>query len=168
MGATKRGNTGDCRTVIGAAAALGVAEYDFFRFAHRRWFGREAEEKALERTFAAYMFQETVPPWVRHAAREVLRRERDGTLDAGALGAVRYRKTLAPHPAGKVIVAVAAAAWCMLYAVLLSTTYDPGTSAPITCASESGSRVYDVWVNLIAGREPPPCVPAGPARESRT
>jgi len=168
MDVTHREVARDCGVVTGAATALGVTEFDFFRFAYRRWFGREAEEKALERTFAAYMFHETVPPWARHAAREVLRREREGTLDTAARDAAPYRKTLTPHPAGKVIVALAAAVWCVLYAALLSTTYDPGTSAPITCASESGSRFYDVWVNLIAGREPPPCVRAQSAAGSRS
>ena len=63
----------DGRAVIDAAQALRIREYDLFRAAFRRWWGREADTKALERVFVAYMFHQVVPPWVRHFCRQTWR-----------------------------------------------------------------------------------------------
>jgi hypothetical protein len=154
--ADKQGPT-DCRIVMDAASALGMREYDFFRLAFRQWFGREAEEKALERIFVQYMFHQEVPAWVRHLGREVLLRRDRGEIVSAQMDIGRYRPPTYRHPLGRVYVALAAAAWLVLYTMLLNTQYDPGTSAPIHCQSQSGSRFIDIWAHILAGREPPPC-----------
>ena len=82
----------DCGAVAAAAEALGIGEYDFFRLGFRRWSGREPGGKALERTFAAYMFHQRVPPCVRHLSREVLKLQGSGTLDPGAFGLAAFER----------------------------------------------------------------------------
>ncbi|MDH3474938.1 MAG: hypothetical protein OEM59_14745 [Rhodospirillales bacterium] len=82
----------DARAVVEAAWALKIGEFDLFRLAHRRWYGAEADEKDLEARFARYMFQQSVPPWVRQFCREVLSRRQAGTLDRRAFGADTVRR----------------------------------------------------------------------------
>ena len=79
----------DVRDVVAAAYALRISEFDLFRLAYRRWHGREAAEKGLERVFVAYMFRCAVPPWVRHFCRQVLAEAREGRLERDAFGAGR-------------------------------------------------------------------------------
>jgi hypothetical protein len=153
----------DCRAVTEAALALGIGEFDFFRLAYRRWFGRQPDEHLLEKAFAAYMFGQAVPTWVRHLGRQVIDRRRRGTLDAESFGAGRYRDRVARHPHGPVLFAGAIAIWLVLFAMLLGTRYDPRTSPPSPpsrlCTGTTGSYFYESWANLLAGRPPPPCHP---------
>jgi hypothetical protein len=44
----------------------------------------------VERVFAAYMFHQHVPHWVRHFARRVIRDSEAGHLDPERLGVARY------------------------------------------------------------------------------
>ncbi len=147
----------DCRIVTDAAAALGVREYDFFHLAFHQWFGGEAEKKALERIFVRYMFHQEVPAWVRHLGREVLLRRDRGEVVSARMDIGRYRQPPSRHPLGRYYVALVAVVWLMLFSVILTTQYDPGTSEPIHCQTESGSRIVDIWTYILAGREPPPC-----------
>ena len=149
----------DCRAVVAAAATLGLREYDFFRLAYRRWFGRLPEEAALEAAFSRYMFAQAVPPWARHLSREVLSRRRQGTLDADALGAGRFRDRPARHPHGPLYFGAVVAIWIVLCGVILNTRYNPDASAPVPlCVTETGSTFYESWARLIAGKPPPRCV----------
>jgi len=84
--------TADARDVVDAALALQVGEFDLFRLAYRRWHGEEAEEKALERLFAGYMFHQRVPPWVRQYCRAVLQSQAEGRLHRAAFGAETVRR----------------------------------------------------------------------------
>ena len=84
----------DARAVVDAAWALQIGEFDLFRLAHRQWYGTEAEERALERRFAHYMFHESVPPWVRQYCRAVLERQREGRLDRRDFGADSVRRRI--------------------------------------------------------------------------
>ena len=86
--------------IIKAAEALRISEYDFFRLSFRRWSGREPDEKVLEQAFVAYMFHQTVPPWVRHLAREVLALEAKGRMNIRAFGAQKYRRLPPPSRHG--------------------------------------------------------------------
>lgn len=154
----QRGESG-CHAVVVAAAVLGLREYDFFRLAYRRWFGRLPDEAALEAAFSRYMFAQSVPPWARHLSREVLDRRRQGTLDADALGAGRFRDRPARHPHGRLYVGAVVAVWIVLFGVILNTRYDPDPSAPVPlCVTETGSIFYESWARLIAGKPPPRCV----------
>jgi hypothetical protein len=51
---------------------LRITEFELFQRAHHEWFGHAAEEKALERVYVAYMFNQAVPHWVRHFCRRFL------------------------------------------------------------------------------------------------
>ena len=76
----------DVRDVADACDALDVKEIDLFRLAHVRWFGREADEKDLERPFMRYLFTQRAPMWVRQCTREVLRQKSAGTVDRTRFG----------------------------------------------------------------------------------
>jgi len=79
----------DVDSVLNATALLDITEWDFFNLAYHRWYGGPAESTAMEPIFAAYMFKNIVPPWVRHFARLVELRYRQGNLDRDALGVHR-------------------------------------------------------------------------------
>lgn len=151
------------RVVAEASARLDLSEFDLFGQAYRWWFGRAPAAELLERVFAAYMFRGDVPPWVRHYAREVLRAEPADPKAARRLGLDRLP---GPPPAprhGKAVVAVTFAAFLLLFTVILNTTYDPGTSAPIparplSCAGGGPGLVFlENFAYGFAGRERPPC-----------
>ena len=151
----------DCRAVTEAALALGVGEFDFFRLAYRRWFGRQPDEHLLEKAFAAYMFGQAVPSWVRHLGRQVIDRRRQGTLDGESFGAGCYRDRVTRHPQGPVLVAGTIAIGLVLLAMILGIRDDPGTSPPPPlCTGTTGAYFYEAWANLLAGRPPPPCHPS--------
>jgi len=70
----------DVAAVHRAASLLQVPEFAFFRLAYRRWHGRSVRDRELEPVFMTYLFRGRVPPWVRHLAREVQERGREGVL----------------------------------------------------------------------------------------
>lgn len=149
--------------VAEASARLDLGEFELFGLAHRRWFGRAAAPAQLERTFAAYMFHGTVPPWVRHYAREILRADPADPKAARRLGLDRLPSP-APAPRhGKAIVAAAFVVFLLLFTVILNTTYDPATSAPIparplSCAGGGpGLVALENLAYAFAGRERPSC-----------
>lgn len=109
----------DARLVPDAAAALGVREFDLFRLAYRRWYGRDADEKRLERYFAPYMFHQVAPPWVRHMCREVLARAAQGRLDPDDFGAATVRRVQRPVPLGWLTVALTLAAALAAHVLIL-------------------------------------------------
>lgn len=136
-----------------AAEALGVSEYDFFRLAFRRWSGREADEKALERYFVAYMFHQNVPVWVRHFSRDVLSRDATGKLDAAELGALKYRHHPPPHRNGPLYIGLMGAMMVLYCVALLDISYDPQTSAPMPCYGGTGFKVIAEMADAVAGKE---------------
>ena len=150
----------DCHTGAEAALALGLKEFDFFRLAYRRWFGRQPDDKLLEKAFADYMLGRVVPAWVRHLSRQVVDQRRQGTLDAEAFGAGRYRDRVTRHPKGPMVFAGVMAIWLALFSMLLNTRYDPGTSAPQqSCPGITGAHFYEAWAHTLAGKPVPPCHP---------
>ena len=151
--------TMDCQFVIQAAGALRLKEFDFFRLAYRRWWGREAQEKALERTFVAYMFHEVVPPWVRHLTREVLRCTKSGTLNPEQLGANRYQRFEPPPPLGRLYVAATAALTLALFLLIFAVPSDPAGRDYDGCRGAIVSEQMENWVYAIAGKRLPPCDP---------
>ncbi len=148
----------DCHAVAAAAGALGLKEYDFFRLAYRRWFGRLPGEAVLEKEFSRYMFAQTVPPWARHLSREVLDRRQE-TLDADAFGAGRFRDRPTRPAHGPLYIGAVVAIWIVLFGAILNTRYDPAVSARAAlCVTGSGSYFYESWARLIAGKPPPRCI----------
>lgn len=83
----------DIAAILDASALLDITEYDFFQLAYLRWHGSMADERAMEKFFASYMFREVVPLWARHFARLVHRLNRMGKLDRRALGVRRLPRT---------------------------------------------------------------------------
>ena len=81
----------DVQSVAEAIFILNVKPFEFFQIAYRRWYGREADEKALEAIFMTSYYKQTPPVWVRHLAREVLRRAEGGRLDPTEYGLPRPR-----------------------------------------------------------------------------
>lgn len=76
----------DVLAVLDASAALEVTEFRLFELAWRRWFGSHPNPARLEHHFAAYMFAERVPLWVRSFARLILDLDARGELDPRAFG----------------------------------------------------------------------------------
>ncbi|NIR59935.1 MAG: hypothetical protein GWO02_10610 [Gammaproteobacteria bacterium] len=79
----------DVDAVLNATAILDITEWDFFHLAYDRWHGEPPAEHVMEPIFAAYMFDDVVPLWVRHFARLVERLYHRGRLDKHALGVDR-------------------------------------------------------------------------------
>jgi hypothetical protein len=76
----------DVADVLEAAALLEVTEFEFFRIAHRRWYGARIEDQELERLYLPYMFHGRVPVWVRQLAREVIAKAEADCLDPKSFG----------------------------------------------------------------------------------
>jgi len=140
-----------------AADALRVKEYDFFRLAFRRWWGRDANEKALEQAFVTYMFHETVPSWVRHMGREVLCKQQAGTLDPEEMGVTSYRRHEKPTAPGRRYVAVAGALAFFVYLMILGTASSLDSLGPVGCPGATGSKFFEDWAYTLAGKSPLPC-----------
>lgn len=153
MATTGNGNE-DTRAVIQAADALSLREFDFFRLAHYRWFGHDATEKAMEAAFAAYMFQERVPPWVRHLCRDVLTRQNLNRLDTDELGVNRYRRRDKVPRVGRLFLAIAGVLMLIVYLSILTTPLGPDEKA---CPDSIGNRFIEQWAYLIQGKPLPPC-----------
>jgi hypothetical protein len=76
----------DVVAVLDASAALQVTEFRLFELAWREWSGQRPDTARLERCFAAYMFADRVPHWVRNFARQVLELDARGHLDPRSYG----------------------------------------------------------------------------------
>ena len=138
----------DCDAVVEAAEALVIREYDFFRLAFRRWSGREPEEKAMERTFVAYMFHQRVPACVRHLSRDVLHLKASGALDPGAFGIGGFTRRQPLLRLGRFSWRLVAAAIVVLYLMSLDVSYMLDRSIPLGCPGATGSMFVDrlAWI----------------------
>lgn len=76
----------DVVAVLDASAALEITEFRLFELAWRDWFGGNPDETRLEGYFAAYMFADRVPYWVRNFARRILELDARGQLNPRAFG----------------------------------------------------------------------------------
>jgi hypothetical protein len=159
--AARKPNLSATDAVLDAAALLDVTEFDFFRLAYRRRFGRLPSERMLETVFADYMLRGQVPPWVTVVCREVIDRQDRGALDAEAMGAGRFRDRSARPPHGALYVGAAMAAWLLLMVCLLDLRGDPQDAAADCRAG--GTFFYD-WVVMISGRPHGGCAPATGSR----
>ncbi len=115
-------DAGDAEAVTGAAALLNVTEFQFFRIAYARWYGREASEREIEPHFGRYLNTMSAPVWVRHLARQITGRHRAGRLDPRDFGlaAPPADGGEAPGPVLRVIgeAVMAAPVVVLLYALL--------------------------------------------------
>ncbi len=76
----------DVVAILDASAALEVTEFRLFELAFHDWYGKKADESQIEKYFAAYMFVNRVPSWVRHFARKVLSLHAQGKLNPKSFG----------------------------------------------------------------------------------
>ncbi len=76
----------DIVAVLDASSVMEVTEFRFFQLAYRDWHGRKASDQQIEQYFAAYMFAERIPSWVRSFARKILQLHADGRLDPKTFG----------------------------------------------------------------------------------
>jgi len=157
MSDSKNAINEDARAVTKAADLLGLREIDFFRLAYRRWHSHDSRPEQMEKIFAAYMFQETVPPWVRHCAREVNNRAGLNMLDPVEFGAGNYRHTSKVPKVGRLFLMIAALLMLIVYISILTTRLGfDDTNCPGRYAG-----FYEQWVYMINGQQPPPCEPDG-------
>lgn len=82
------GHDSNHHEIRAAAEATGLSEFDLFRAAYRHWYNADPDTRALEARFAAYLFEGTVPPFVRHYARLV----RDGRAGGAETRGLRRRE----------------------------------------------------------------------------
>lgn len=75
-----------CGEVVLTSHLLTIGEFRLFALAYARWHGRAAGETDLETLFVAYLLRRRVPIWVGHFTRQVVARQRAGTLDRTAFG----------------------------------------------------------------------------------
>ena len=76
----------DIWLVLRATSLLGISEFELFTIAWHEWYGGETSEDVIEKFFIPYMFNDQVPPWVRHFAQNILTLDSQGCLDPGAFG----------------------------------------------------------------------------------
>lgn len=143
--------------VLDASALLDVTEFDLFRLAYRRRFGRQPNERMLETVFADYMLRGEVPGWVRTLCREVILRRNGGTLDAEAIGAGRFRDRPARPRHGVLYVGAVVAVWLVLIVCLIDLQPDPVRTAAASEDCRAGQSFYHDWVAMISGRPPGTC-----------
>ncbi len=82
----------DVKDVLRTASLLSIPEFQVFRLAYARWFGREGSEQEIERHYLPYMFGDQVPHWVRSFTRHALDLARRDELDPAVLGIPRPRR----------------------------------------------------------------------------
>jgi len=76
----------DLVDVLDASSALEITEFRLFELAYTHWYGKSANKDFIERQFAAYMFAQRVPGWVRHFSRDILKLQARGQLDPKSFG----------------------------------------------------------------------------------
>jgi|GEM_PF-5571202 len=83
--------TQDCETVVRAAQLLDISEYELFLRAYGCWYPDTPDEWRIDELFAAFMFDNAVPFWVRDFARKVLQATRRDSAPATLTFADRVR-----------------------------------------------------------------------------
>ncbi len=83
----------DVWSVLRASSVLSVGEFRIFEIAYEAWHGEAGEEKMIEEHFIGYMFNDIVPPWVRHFCKKVMKQDNEGSLDPEEFGIIRKAAT---------------------------------------------------------------------------
>src|SRR5919106_6993873 len=103
----------DVADVLEASALLQVTEFELFRIAWRRWYGRTIADRDLEHYYLPYMFRSQVPPWVRQLARQVIAEAEASRLDPASYGIVPRQLTMDMYNRGL--------RYCLWIAMILGT-----------------------------------------------
>jgi hypothetical protein len=144
----------DAKAVTQAANFLSLREIDFFRLAYRRWHSSDIGAEQLEKIFAAFMFHEVVPPWVRHCAREVINREGMNMLDPTEFGAGEFRRQSKVPKVGRMFLMVAGLLMLIVYISILTTRHGFDDA---NCPGRFANKFVMQWVYMIKGEQPPAC-----------
>lgn len=148
----------DARLVLDASAALDLKEFDLFRLAWRRWTGAEPDPARIESAFASYMFHHDAPPWVRHLAREVLRRQAAGRLRPNDFGADAFRPRVERPSRIQAFAATAAVSAAFLLAMFILATHvavdESGNPLRLEC-STGGMRFAEQVARQFTGKADP-------------
>lgn len=107
----------DVWSVLRASSLLSVGEFRVFEIAYKDWYGEDGEETLIEKHFTGYMFNDIVPPWVRHFCKKILRLDSEGTLDPEDFGIMR--KVASPEQINKGLEAIMWIAGAMIVLFLL-------------------------------------------------
>lgn len=76
----------DTLEVLDTSALLEITEFEVFRIAYQRWYGRMEKDAVLEPFFTNYMFNDVVPFWVRHFTQHILKLAHERRLDPREFG----------------------------------------------------------------------------------
>ncbi len=110
------GSPPDVCAIADLATVLKVSQFELFRIAHREWFGREADEKALESVFVRFLFSQSPPAWVRHFVRHASRLADRGRLDPTVFGLPPWpRETMSVTEFDRWSVAIYACVLAMIF-----------------------------------------------------
>jgi hypothetical protein len=107
----------DLEGVMRASRLLQISEFRFFDLAYAQWYGQSINENGLEHIFAAYMFEDIVPHWVRHFTRKVISMFEQGTLNPREFNIERPKASHELRCAGigyTVILTVMVVVFCLL------------------------------------------------------
>jgi hypothetical protein len=83
-----------------AATLLQMSEFRFFKMSYFRWYGRHISDRSLEYIFDDFMFERSVPHYVRYFSREVIDLFEKGRLDPKDFGINHPRPTPETRSAG--------------------------------------------------------------------
>jgi hypothetical protein len=73
-----------------AANLLQIGEFQLLQLAGRQWLGRDLTPAEIDRWFRRLVYRDEVPQWARVYAREILRLDRTGKLNADQADYHRY------------------------------------------------------------------------------
>jgi len=144
----------DARLVMDAAAALQIREFDVFVQAYRRWRDRDPLPDRIEDVFAAYMFAQQVPAYVRQFAREAVKQERAGTLDPADFG-IEHPAAAGPDPRGPLLVWGTIACIIGFCGLLIATPVDAGRGGGLFCDRGPGSSYVATVARTFTGKTDP-------------
>lgn len=107
-----------------AANVLQIGEFQLLQLAGRQWLGRDLTPSEIDRWFRRLVYRDEVPHWARVYAREVLRLDRDGKLDAEDADYHRYdsRGGRQLQASGRNFLLIAAGTLGVMLALLLAAT----------------------------------------------
>ncbi len=104
----------DVQGVLDISAVLGISEFRLFEIAYRLWFGRSGDEATIEGYFTPYMFNDVVPPWVRHFVARARESQSRGRLDPADFGIPRRHASAEDIKRGRLFALTLASAMIIL------------------------------------------------------
>jgi len=69
--------------VAQASSRLDIGEFQVFQLSYVAWHGHDAEPAQMEAIFFKYLYEDEMPPWVRHYTRQIIQQDEAGLLAPG-------------------------------------------------------------------------------------